>query len=337
MSFGERLSRAWYGGQRWPLLFAPLSLIVGWVARRRRARFLSKGPLWQPPVPLIIVGNITVGGTGKTPLVQALVRSLKEWGYRPGIISRGYGGNSAHYPLRVTPDSDAAQCGDEPLLLAQTTDCPVFVDPDRCAAAQALLSATDVNLIIADDGLQHYRLGRSIEWAVLDGVRGLGNGWLIPAGPLREPISRLISVDRVVINGGGDLPGVENACRMQLAPLALVNLFDGQVIEPGKAREALAHQPLLMLAGIGNPQRFFDTLAVLDIQGESREFPDHHTYRAADIAYNGAVVMTEKDAVKCRHLATPNHWYLQVGAMLPPELLDHLKQQLETLRGQNDG
>ncbi|RRJ84683.1 tetraacyldisaccharide 4'-kinase [Aestuariirhabdus litorea] len=337
MSFGERLSRAWYSGQRWPLLFTPLSWVVSAVAQHRRSRFLEQGPRWQPPVPLLVVGNITVGGTGKTPLVQTLVRELRDWGYRPGIISRGYGGQGGHYPLQVTPESDPALCGDEPLLLAQTTGCPVFVDPDRCAAAQALLAHSDIDLIISDDGLQHYRLGRTIEWAVLDSTRGLGNGRLLPAGPLREPATRLESVDQVIINGGEGESPYPNGYRMQLAPQALVNLLTGQRWSPEEITMVLGQAPVLLLAGIGNPQRFFETMAGLGVTGETREFPDHHAYRAADIAYNGPVIMTEKDAVKCRHLAAPNHWYLQVGASLPQELLDQLRQRLSTLRGKTHG
>ncbi|MCL6414782.1 tetraacyldisaccharide 4'-kinase [Aestuariirhabdus sp. Z084] len=337
MSFGERLSNAWYDGQRWPLLFAPLSWLVGCIAQRRRRRFLLHGPHWTPPVPLIIIGNITVGGTGKTPLVQTLVPRLQEWGYKPGIISRGYGGKSPDYPLQVTPETDAAHSGDEPLLLARTLDCPIFVDPDRCAAAKALLSHTDVDLIIADDGLQHYRLGRSIEWAVLDAKRGVGNGWIIPAGPLRETADRLDTVDQVILNGLGQPPGLVSAANMRITPTALVNLKTRQQFELGQIAEVFKDSKPLAVVGIGNPERFFTTLSELGLTFNRRQFPDHHAYSQKDITYNGPVIMTEKDAVKCQAIATADHWFLKVGAELPPSVLHKLKQQLETIRGIANG
>ncbi|MDX2349092.1 MAG: tetraacyldisaccharide 4'-kinase, partial [Porticoccus sp.] len=198
MSISSSLEQAWYRHNSWALLFLPFSWLFRGVAATRRYYHQKVAPSPSLNVPVIVVGNITVGGTGKTPLLLALVAHFKQQGYRPGVISRGYGGNASEYPLRVTTESAAAEVGDEPLLLASA--CPVVVDPDRYRAAQFLLEQTDCDLILSDDGLQHYRLPRDIEIVVVDGGRGFGNGHCLPAGPLREPVSRLTQADFVLIN-----------------------------------------------------------------------------------------------------------------------------------------
>ncbi len=333
MSFGERLSKGWYSNERWPLLLVPLSRLASVIINRRRHRFLTNGPYWVSPVPLIVVGNITVGGTGKTPLVQSLVSHLKSWGYHPGIISRGYGGSSKKYPLAVKIDTPASECGDEPLMLAQTTGCPVYVDPDRCSAAQQLIKHEQVDVIVSDDGLQHYRMGRDIEIVVIDGERGVGNGQLLPAGPLREPVSRLGSVDYVVINGVSNFPEFLEYDCMSLIPKALVNLVDGREVQPGNISSEFTGQTVRAIAGIGNPTRFFNSLKALGLNIDAQAFEDHHAYSKTDIEYNGPVIMTEKDAVKCYPLATTEHWYLKIGAQLPEELFCNLRDQLQRLSG----
>jgi len=326
------LERLWYGRSplAWPLW--PLSLLFGAVARQRRRRYLAdvaSGALWQPPVPVIVVGNISVGGTGKTPVVIALVEYLRQRGWRPGVVSRGYGGTPPTLPLRVAGSVDASQCGDEPLLVHLRTGCPVVVDPDRPRALRQLLASTDCNVVISDDGLQHYRLFRDVELAVVDGQRGLGNGLLLPAGPLREPPQRLREVDAVLLNGGsGEAPVLPVAAqRFDLQPTRFVSLDGARTLAVGGfGAGARVHA----LAGIGNPGRFFATLRSLGLDPREHPFADHHRYQPGDLAFGdgGPVVMTEKDAVKCRAFATPEHWYLAVEALLPPAFYGMLDARL---------
>lgn len=319
------LERRWYRPQASNGWLRPLAALYGVVARRRR-RLYQQGvkSSWRAPVPLIVVGNISVGGTGKTPLTQALCGWLRQQGWRPGIVSRGYGGHSAHYPLAVTAQTAAAACGDEPLLLAQSTGCPVVVDPQRSRAAQFLLSHYDCDLIISDDGLQHYALARDIEIAVVDGERGLGNRALLPAGPLRESPQRLDEVDLVVVNGGAwAFPG---AHRMVLQPGVPRGLDD----QPA----ALAPGRVHALAGIGNPQRFFDTLATLGFDPEPHPLPDHHAICEAELQFGDdlPLIMTAKDAVKCRAFDPYNRYYLPVNAELPPAFYRALQRLLQPFR-----
>nr|WP_281411981.1 tetraacyldisaccharide 4'-kinase [Motiliproteus sediminis] len=318
------MQQLWYGRDRAPFWLRPLAALYGALAAKRRRQYRQGDKtVWQAPVPVVVVGNISVGGTGKTPLTQALCTWLVEQGWRPGIVSRGYGGRSDHYPLRVEEHTAASACGDEPLLLAQTTGCPVVVDPDRARAARHLLANTDCNLILSDDGLQHYALGRDVEIAVVDGERGLGNGALMPAGPLREPASRLDEVDLVVINGGDWMhPG---AHRMTLLP-GPVRRLDGTEadISPG---------PVHGLAGIGNPQRFFRTLHQLGYQPQEHPLPDHHQIRAEDLEFGDPLplIMTAKDAVKCRAFASDNRYYLPVNAELPAQFFQQLAARLRAV------
>ncbi len=340
----QRLLRDWYQGARWLHLLRPLAWLFRTVAQRRRRRYLAqKEQLWRPPVPVVIIGNITLGGTGKSPLAATLVRQLREQGWRPGIVSRGYGGRAPHYPMLVSVESDPAESGDEPLMLARQCGCPVVVDPIRVNAARHLLAQTDCNLILSDDGLQHYALRRDVEIVVLDGRRGLGNGWCLPAGPLREPPERLATVDLIVTNGKLEtaLPplgaedvsdgreagsGLPATWEMQLQPTALVALDDGRELPVA----ALAGQRVHAVAGIGNPERFFRTLEGLGLQVIPHAFADHHRYNRQDLTFADAlpILMTEKDAVKCRAIATNHMYALRVEATLDPAFFHRLESLL---------
>ncbi len=344
-------------------LLLPLSWLFGALAALRRACYRA-GLLrvTRVPVPVIIVGNLTTGGSGKTPLVIALVEALRQAGHRPGVISRGYAGTHdandtrGAAPLEIVNETDAAQSGDEPLLIRRRTGVPVFVSANRPAAAQALLAAhANVNVIISDDGLQHYALARDVEIAVFD-ARGAGNRRLLPAGPLREPLSRLASVTAVVHNGvsdtaAGPVDAVDavnavNAVakigshqrfpasfKMQLAPLPCY-----QLIHPAETCDATllaartARSTLAAVAGIGDPQRFFNTLRAQGLRFSEHPLPDHHAFTRDDLATIDAdlIVMTEKDALKCVAFNDARLWVLPVEAQLDPALVNLI---LEKLRG----
>ncbi len=319
------VARIWYDRQPLTLLLWPLSVVFRLFSKLRRLSYQAGlRAIVYPGVPVIIVGNITVGGTGKTPLVIALTHRLQEAGYRPGIISRGYRGKAKHWPQQVRPDSDPVMVGDEAVLLAQRTHCPIAVGPDRVAAALALVTASDCNILVSDDGLQHYRLGRDVEIAVIDGVRRLGNGFLLPAGPLREPEQRLKQVDFIVVNGG--IPG-------QLEypmPLISNNFLPCDTRQKTIPTDAFDGKKVHAVAAIGNPQRFFKTLRKLGIEVIEHIFPDHYLLRPEDIFFHDGltVLMTEKDAVKCRHFATQDCYYLQIEASLDDRLWYRLAKRL---------
>ena len=319
--------RLWYGPRyrAWPLL--PLSVLFTQLARARRWAYQRAGlARARLPVPVIVVGNLSVGGTGKTPLLIALAHTLRDQGYQPGLISRGYGGRAAGV-IAVTPTSDPALVGDEPVLLARRTACPVAVARRRVAAARHLLDAYGCDVILSDDGLQHYALPRDIEIAVVDGVRRFGNGWCLPAGPLREPPARLRHVDFVVCNGGlardGEWP-------MHVRGTEAICLVDGQNKPLAAFRDTECHA----LAGIGAPARFFAMLKAQDLALIQHVFPDHHAYCAAEIVFddNKPVLMTEKDAVKCESFADARHWYVPVQAELPAAFTARLLHVLREKR-----
>jgi len=300
------------------ILLLPLALLFLLAANLRRLAWRS-GLLTaeKTGLPVIVVGNITAGGTGKTPLVLWLARFLAEQGRRPAIISRGYGASRTD-PRQVPPEGIPADYGDEPCLLARRAGCPVWVGADRAATVRALHAAHPaIDVVISDDGLQHYRLARNFEIAVIDSARGLGNGWPLPAGPLREPVARLATVDAVVVNGAQqNWPG---AIRMDLEGMTFRNLRDPHTTVPAAYfRGRRVHA----VAGIGNPQRFFEHLHRIGIECSEHPFPDHHPYVPADLQFAGEddVVMTEKDAVKCVGFATATCWVLAVDAVVEPEL-----------------
>lgn len=316
------IERYWQKVTPLATLLYPLSLVFHLAVLGRkmlyRLRILESARL---PVPVIVVGNINVGGTGKTPLVLWVAALLTSRGLHPGIVSRGYGGSGAVQP--VDADSDPAVVGDEPVMLAQRCDVPIWVGRDRIAAANALLAAHPAcDVIVCDDGLQHYRLARDVEVAVVDGERGLGNGWMLPAGPLREPRARLASVDAVVINGGGPADMILHA--PAVFSMALRGGTFRNLLNPDHCVEAgyFAGRKVHAIAGIGNPRRFFAHLQLLGLDFSPHAFPDHHPFAVSDVAFapSETVVMTEKDAVKCRGFATERWWALAVDAEIDPAL-----------------
>jgi tetraacyldisaccharide 4'-kinase len=351
-----RLPALWYrSAPPPPLALRALSWLFA-VAMRVRRRAYARGWLrsQQLEAPVIVIGNLNVGGSGKTPLAIWLVMQLRAAGYKPGLVLRGYGGAAARgkQALRVEPDSDPVQVGDEALLLRRRTAEPVAVCRDRVRAANLLL-AQGVDVIVADDGLQHLALARNFEIAVIDGERGFGNGYLLPAGPLREPARRLASVDAVVVNGEGqywrELAAAAGAGRATEPTAVLagpgrpftMRLRGERLAALGGANQAialssLAGQRVHAVAGIGNPQRFFAQLRAAGLELIEHAFPDHHRYRAAELAFDDAMplLMTEKDAVKCSAFGGPNRWYLPVTAEFATAeaaaLLGRLRRALET-------
>jgi tetraacyldisaccharide 4'-kinase len=335
VAFSDRLVAAWYAPRLTPLTAAllPLSLLFRAVAAIRRgvyqAGIAQRASL---PVPVIVVGSILAGGVGKTPLTRALAAALARAAWRPGIVSRGYGGSNV-VPRVVTPGDDPAEVGDEPLLLAADA-FPVWIGRDRVAAARALLAAhPECDVILADDGLQHYALRRDFEIAVIDDARGFGNGRMLPAGPLREPVSRLDRVDALVrLTTGEALPPASDAGRetaMTYEPLPWRNLTQAEAIADTAAwRAGVLHA----VAGIGNPARFFALVRRIGLDPVCHPFPDHYRYARADLAFPDAtaILMTEKDAVKCAGFADTRCWYLPVRARIDPALVARMER---TIRG----
>lgn len=309
----SRIDALWYGNSPLSVALAPLGWLYCFCAVMRRAAYrIGILKTHRVDAPVIVVGNISVGGTGKTPLAIWIARLLKSTGLRPGIVSRGYRGRADKWPQQVRPDSDPVTVGDEPVLLARATGCPVAADPNRVRAARTLLEHVECDVIISDDGLQHLALGRDVEIAVVDGTRRHGNGRCLPAGPLREPASRLGTVDMVVANGGG-LPGEFD---MRLMMEEAENLLEASL---RRSLESFRASPVHAVCGIGAPERFFMDLERAGLTLIRHRFPDHHRFSAADIRFDDAnpVLMTEKDAVKCRRFADPRHWCVPVQARLP--------------------
>lgn len=328
------IERHWYRPSKWlTALLAPLAGLFALISGLRRCAYRRS---WldskRVACPLVVIGNINVGGVGKTPLTLSLLRALAQKGIRAGVVSRGYGGNASE-PTLVRHDSSARVVGDEPLLFAQS-GVPVAIGRDRVAAAELLLSAHPrLDLILSDDGLQHYRMRRDLEITVLDGERGLGNGWLLPCGPLREPASRLETVDAVVINGEAtvrlhdQLPALKPRFTMRLQPCRFYKLSDS-------AQTAcvadFSGKRIVAMAGIGHPERFFNTLTGLGIKlSNTLVFPDHHVYGADDLPVDAdIVVVTTKDAVKLQTIEHARLWVLPVEAEVTPDLADWIIEKL---------
>jgi tetraacyldisaccharide 4'-kinase len=317
------LENAWYRGARWLYVLRPLEyLFLSLAAFRRSLYRFGVLPTQCFQTPVVIVGNLALGGTGKTPFVLALVQALSERGIRAGVVARGYGANVGTGPRIVSTDSAVELVGDEALMLVRRTGCPCVVHPSRKLAVRHLLASFDVDIVLSDDGLQHYALGRELEIVLYDTQRGFGNGRCLPAGPLREPLSRLAQVD-YVLGRGFD----RDKADFVLAAGALVNLASGERVKPldfaaGDARRG----KVMAIAGIANPGQFSKTLRDLGIAHDLNVFSDHHAYTAEDfsgLTYR-TVIMTEKDAIKCRSLAGPQAWYLELYASVPGDVLEHI-------------
>ncbi|MDG6773159.1 tetraacyldisaccharide 4'-kinase [Thiomicrorhabdus sp. ZW0627] len=318
-------------------LLKPLGSLVCWEAKRRLERFRQFPPPKPTGAVVIVVGNVVVGGSGKTPFIIWLVRQLRQQGLNVGIVSRGYGGKSKHWPQEAHPASDPKQLGDEPVLLAKQLQCPVAVAPQRCQAVALMMQRHDIDVIVSDDGLQHYELPRDIEVVMVDAQRQFGNGLCLPAGPLREPKERLQQVDFIVYNGNmpKSIEFPQKSFAMQLQPVCFRQLTNPKNTLPANA---FAGQSVNAIAGIGNPQRFFDTLNELQIEVEGRAFADHYAYKSADFTEYGdekPLLMTEKDAVKCSEFAQSgqknNWWYLEVEPQADEALFEPLYEQVRSL------
>lgn len=308
------IERIWSGRSALYLLLLPFSLLYGLISNLLRLSYRwGWRKAWRAPVPVVVVGNLTAGGNGKTPVVIWLVQALQQRGLRVGVVSRGYGGKADNYPLVLGPQTATAEAGDEPVLIYQRTGAQVAVAPVRRQAVEALVSGGQVDIIVTDDGLQHYALARDIEIVVIDGQRRFGNGWWLPAGPMRERSSRLNSVSAIITNGGTAQPG---ELAMQLVPGMAVNL------QSGEQRPVAELKNVVAMAGIGHPPRFFNTLRQQGVTLEKEvAFADHQNYSPdalnALIGPGQTLLMTEKDAVKARAFAAADWWYLPVDARLP--------------------
>ncbi|MEI7038180.1 tetraacyldisaccharide 4'-kinase [Fulvimonas yonginensis] len=320
----RRLEQGWYGEGDTPWWTRPLSWLYGAATGLRRSLY-RRGWLRSVrlPVPVVVIGNLTVGGTGKTPLTIAIAQALRQRGFAPGVVSRGYGG-SQRGPVLLGEASSPADVGDEPCLI-RAHDIPVAVGRDRPAAARLLVGA-GCDVVIADDGLQHYRLGRDVEVCVIDAVRGFGNGRLLPAGPLREPLIRLVTTDLRVCNGGERM----GAYPMQLRGGQARALAD----DSQQPLTAFTGQRVHAVAAIGHPARFFDSLRAYGILPVEHAFPDHHAFVPADFHFGDdlPVLMTDKDAIKCRRFARPGWWRVPVHAELPKEFYDALAGRIAAAR-----
>ncbi len=324
------MQEIWYGDRAPGLLLRAMERVYGQLAARRQHTREPAPDLCDEPI--VVVGNLTAGGTGKTPLTIRLCQLARQVGLHAAVVSRGYG-RSGSGPITVNADSEVSRSGDEPLLIARQAGVSVFVDRDREAAARRAL-ASGAELIIADDGLQRRSLPRQMELCVLDGARGFGNERLLPAGPLREPLTRLESVDALISNGewqGGSLP--QTPVTMSLEPAGWYALGTNQLTGSEALQKQLASGPVHALAGIGNPRRFFDTLSALGIEVDHEHaFADHERYEASHFeAMRGTLLMTEKDAMKCEQLSLPPSYALRVEARLPAAWEENMSQRLLAL------
>lgn len=343
MSF---LEQSWLKNSAWLWLLLPLSWVFKKLIQARRKKLQSEEDRITLSAPVIVVGNISAGGTGKTPVVIALVEELKKRGFKPGVVSRGYGGENKQGPLLVDENTPVTQSGDEAKLIAQLCAVPVVVDAQRDRAYSHLTQDTSINVVISDDGLQHYKLPRHVEIAVVDGQRLFGNSRVFPSGPLREPVERLAEVDFVLLNGLELLADAEkdsaikllakfhDPVLLELTPSVFVNQNSGEK-KPFIGAPFNMGNRLQAVTGLGNPERFFGLLEDLPYTVERYPFPDHHRFSKADFERLGLdeyqpIVMTEKDAIKCGGFAKPNFWTLKVELKLPGKFVDDLLKAIES-------
>ena len=314
---------AWYKKSWWLYLLTPLTFLFSTIVKSRKNSYLkNQKKIWRSPVPIIVVGNISMGGTGKTPLVKYIAAELAKRDFKPGLISRGYGGKYSG-TLEVNAETTYKKTGDEAQILGKLK-MPFFLDKNRSRGAKKLQEKHDVDVIISDDGLQHYAMGREIEIAVIDGARRLGNGLTFPAGPLREPKSRLKEVDFIVNNGG---PTEGDEILMTLSPAKFIHLNSGKEYSIDKWP---MHNQVHAIAGLGNPNRFFDLLLRLGFEFDKNPFPDHHKYNKRDLYYldHLPILMTEKDAAKCKHFNNSKIWYLSIESKIESQFIDRLEEKL---------
>lgn len=332
----QSLNESWYGDKQWTQRLRPLSSLYKTVARLNKP---NPKDVHTSPLPVIVVGNITVGGAGKTPLVIHICELLQRKGWRPAVLSRGYKSTLEQYPHVIGNTDEAASVGDEPLMLSRRLNIPVCIDAQRSRGARLLFARQLCDVIVCDDGLQHYKLARDIEVAVLDGQRLLGNGLCLPAGPLREPATRLDDVDFIVCNGEPAHYDIGIDAVMQIEVECFVNLKSGQRLSLIDFVEKNAGAPLHALAAIGNPDRFFGLLDHLGFVFDRNVFPDHHRFELGDLAFgdNKALLMTEKDAVKCNSIADENCWFMQVSAQLPEKFDEEIIHLLQGASTNADG
>ena len=323
MSAERFWTNAWYQKSTWLLLLVPLSWLFRAISRLRRIVLQWRFQGQSYAMPVVVIGNISLGGSGKTPLIIALAKALSERGYSVGVVSRGYGGASAQYPLVVRPDTPVSQSGDEPLLVAKKLGCPVVVDPNRGRAVEKLVESFSCDLILSDDGLQHYRLHRDVEIAVVDGRRRFGNGYTLPAGPLRESPRRLKEVDFIIQNGGIVEPDDPGTYIVQLETSGLRRFGSSELIGFDQWVESTN---IHAVAAIGHPERFFESLRQMGFKVDSEPKNDHQTLTARDIGFDDdlPVVITAKDAVKYQGLVPDNLWVLEVEMALDNEFVSSL-------------
>lgn len=325
-SLQQRIVAAWYRSYSWTLVLIPFSWLFLCIISLRCWYYSGKAHAYSRPV--IVIGNIAVGGTGKTPLVIHLAKIFTQYGFKVGIVSRGYGAHHQAAVNFVTRGSDPTLVGDEPVMIATQTNCPVIIGKERSEAVEALIKHfPSIQLILSDDGLQHYKMFRDIEIAVIHGLNRFGNGFCLPAGPLREPLSRLNKVDYIVASHNA-LAG-ENL--LQFKPKYFISLDGNENILPVNNP---GFSTIHAIAGIGEPGTFFDSLEKMGLKVIKHVFPDHHLYKSEDLQFPDVlpIIMTEKDAVKCRSIAPINSWFLSIETILPKEfeqkLLNHVKGML---------